>query len=346
MGLLLAFPSVARCESLALSAGASLAGDDLHYRWDRYELGLRRETDTTGQRLLLRFHTYSLDEELAGVLPFEGNEPAVELGGHVLLGDVWWLGAAAGLQGSADLEGAVGELIAARAFATSGAGTFTPRLELAREPLAGTALPLSLGLTSYRGVAALAWRATGWTAEGGVRGELSEHDTVPGRARNPERDEIDATRVITIYGYTLTDSEHWFDAGLSARAAWSSHNTLLATQLSPRAYTWYPASAPPFLWETALILRAGGAVLPSLDAALQLQVPALSQETRQWETLRRTYWGTAPLEAKLEASWRMFSATTLRFQAQLFAEPWERWEVFGAQAYHMVSLHLSLEQRI
>ena len=344
--LLLASAGDARADS-TLSAGVLLAGDDQVYRWDLYELGWRHSAATSGQRLLLRFHTYSLDEELAGVLPFEGSEPALELGGHVLIDELWWLGASAGLQGSADLEGAVGELIFARALPTGTATVFTPRIELAREPLARTALPLSLGLTSYRLVSALALRTTGWTAEAAARADFWEHDTVPGRTRNPMRDEIAGTRVISVYGHALTDSEHWFDVGLSAKAVWSRDNTLLATALLPvRAYSWYPASAPPFLWETALIARAAGDVLPSLGIALQLQLPALSQETRQWETVQRTYWGTAPLQAELDVSWAMFSNTTLRLGAMLFVEPWERWDVFGPYAYRMASLHVSIEQRI
>jgi hypothetical protein len=341
----LAFPSAARCESW-LSAGANLAGDDQRYRWDDYQLGFRRESDADGQRVALRFHTYSLEQPYAGIAPFDGSEPAVELGGHVLLDEVLWLGLSLGLQGSADLDGVVGELVAGRAFAT-GWGTFTPRVELAREPLTRTALPLSLGLHDHRAEGVLAWRTTGWTAEGGVRGDFWEGDTVPGRVQNAALDTIPETRVITVHAYLLSDREHWLEAGVSAKAAWSSRTTLLPTAIAPvRLYTWYPASAPPALWETALIVRAEGALAEPLHASLQVQLPALSQETRQWETVRQTDWGTGPFEARLALNWLMFPSTSLQFGAMLFAKPWRRWDVLSAGAYRMIAAGLTLEQRI
>jgi hypothetical protein len=159
-------PASARAE-VVLSGGAQLSGDNEGYRWDRYQLKLEHLDDSGGLRLALRWHTYSLRDEFAGVLPFEGQEPAYELGGHLLLGH-WWLAAAAGIQGTYDLDGATAKLVVARAIPV-GEHTFTPRVELARMPLSETALPLSLGLLTHRLDGVLAWRTKDWTAEGGVR---------------------------------------------------------------------------------------------------------------------------------------------------------------------------------
>jgi hypothetical protein len=228
----------------------------------------------------------------------------------------------------------------------SGAGTFTPRVELARGPLADIPLPLSLALTSHRIEALLAWRTEGWIAEGGGRVDLWEAAQVPGRVQNPALEGIDANRVTTVYAYALTQRGGWFDGGLAAKAAWSSHNTLLATRVSPSwAYSWYPASAPPFAVETAVVLRAQGHPSSSLELTLQVQLPALSQETRQWESVRETSWGTAPWEARLRTSWLFLSATAVVLDAYLFAKPWERWDPLGAGAYRMASAQISLQQR-
>lgn len=334
--------AVARAET-SLRAGALLARDDQGFRWDQYDLELRREVETAGQWLALRFHTYGLDEEIAGILPFDGTEPAVRVGGH-LLHDLWWFAVSAGIQGTADLEGAVGEFVIARAI-PAGDITFTPTLELAREPLAYTALPLSLGLLSHRAEALLAWRSPQWTGELAGRVELWESDMIPGRAQNPVLDVIEANRIAMVHGYVLSDWEHWFDLGLAAKAAWSEHSTMFLTTLRPApTYTWYPASAPPFVWETALVLRAAGQLADPLEISLQLQVPLASQETRQWEMLRRTYWGTAPYEGKLQVSWSVVDGTTLHLHALVFAKPWEQWDITAPGTYRQGSLQLSLEQ--
>jgi hypothetical protein len=341
--VVLALPAAGSAQ-LSLTGGALLSGDDQGFRSHQYRLELRRETPGDGQRLSLRFHTYALEEEIAGVLPFAGQEPAAELSGHVLLG-LFWLGAAAGLQGTADLDGATGKLVVARAI-PAGSSTFTPRVELAREPLAFSALPLSLALMSYRAEALLAFRAPVVLAEGGLRMDFWEGDTQPGRTRYTALDTIDPTRVTTVHGYALTAWDSWFNLGLAAKAAWSSRNTLLLSALQPPAYTWYPAAAPPFLWETGIAVRASGEVTESLEVSSQLLLPVLSQEVRQWETLRQTAWGTGPFEAKLDVEWWVFSMTAVQLRAQLFAKPWQDWRFFDRTAYRNLTLQLFLEQRI
>lgn len=334
----------ARAQS-TVSASVQAARDDQGYRLERYQARWGREAPADGQRLAVRWDQYALPDEFAGVRPFRGGEPAVELGGHLLRG-LWWVGAAAGFQGRPALRALAGELILARAFPTTGAGTFTPRLEVARAPLAAAALPLSLGLLSNRGQALLGWRTEGWLAEGGLRVDLWDAGTLPGRVRNGALDTVEANRITILHGYLLTQRERWLDLGLAAKAAWARHNTLVATQLQPWEYSWYPASAPPFAWETALVLRAQARPAASFAAALQLQLPVLSRETRQWESFRQSDWGTAPYEGKLEVTWSFLASTAVRVDAAVFAKPWEGWNPWGAGAYRQATVRLSLEQRI
>lgn len=328
----------------SVSAGALSSGDDQGFRWDQYQVELQRAAGNAGQWLVLRFHRYSLAGELAGVLPFHGSEAAGELGGHVLLGSLW-LSASAGFQGSVDWSGIMGKLAVANAF-TSGASSFTPRFELAREPLGLSALPLSFGLAKQRADAVLAWRAPGVTAEGGARIELWASGTLPDRVRNPERDFIEGNRITLLHAYVLSDFGHWFDCGLAARALWSERSTLMLTGLNPATYTWYPASAPPRALESALILRAAGRPVQPLELTLQLQLPLVSQEVREWEGLRRAYWGSAPFEAKLGARWAIFEGTTIEIDALAFARPWEHWDVVSGGAYQQASVQLGVEQRL
>lgn len=344
LALMACAPAVARAES-SLGAGVMLAGDDQGFRWDRYEVELRRDRPDSGQWLAVRFYTFELGQAIAGVLPFDGAEPAAELGGHVLHG-AWWLLGSIGFQGSVDADGATGKLVVARAL-LAGSSTLTPRLEIAREPLSLTALPLSLGLSKFRFDALLAWRAPSWTAEGGARVELWESALLPGRTENPALDHVEPNRNTIAHAYALSDLRGWCDVGVAAKAAWSRENTMLLTGVaSAPTYTWYPASAPPFLWETALVLRARGQLAEPVELSVQVQLPMLSQETREWDGLRRTYWGSAPFEGKLEARWRAFSATALKADAAIFAKPWERWDVFSDQAYRQGALHFSIEQRL
>src|SRR4029453_4672650 len=125
--LLLALPgasaSVFAAEA-ALSAGVLASGDDQGYRWNHYQLEWGRQSEWSGLRAMARWHQYSLGRELTGVLPFAGAEPAAQLGGHLLLG-LWWLSGAVGFQGTADLEGATGEVLIARAIPV-GSGAITP----------------------------------------------------------------------------------------------------------------------------------------------------------------------------------------------------------------------------
>jgi hypothetical protein len=340
----LVFARGVAAESL-LSASALAARDEQGFSLERYEAQWARETPSAGQHLWARWHQYALGEEFAGVLPFEGSEAAAQLGGHLMAG-YWWFGAAAGFQGQPDRRGATGEAIVARGFPTMRAGTFTPRLEVARGPLAMAALPLSLGIVSDRAQAVLGWRTDGWTGELGARVELWESVTLHGRVRNPALDVIEENRLALGYGYLITQGPGWFDWGLSAKVAWAEHSTLVATQLLPSwRYSWYPASAPPFAWETALVLRAHGDT-PSLGASLQVQLPAASRETRQWDGVRQSAWGTAPLEGKLEAHWWFLSATAVQLDGTIFAKPWENWRVWGRGAYRQATLQVSLKQRI
>jgi hypothetical protein len=343
---LVAGAAAARAQAQSsLSASVLAARDDQGYLWDRYQARWDRQAESDGQRLSVGWHRYALDQEFAGVRPFAGGEPAIELGGHLLRG-LWWTSAAVGLQGEPAWRAITGELVLARAFLTS-AGTFTPRLEAARTPLALAALPLSLGLLGNRGQALLNWRTPGWVAEGGLRVDLWDAATVPGRVRNGALDRVEANRITILHGYLLTQRERWVDFGLAAKAAWARHNTLLATQLSPGwQYSWYPASAPPFAWETALVVRAQARPAPSLAAALQLSLPVLSRETRQWEAYRESAWGTAPFEGKLEASWFFLASTAVQIDAAVFAKPWEGWKPWGAGAYRQATVGLSLKQRI
>jgi hypothetical protein len=165
--------------------------------------------------------------------------------------------------------------------------------------------------------------------------------------QNSALDVIEPRRVTTVHGYVLTKDRGWLDVGVSAKAAWSSRNTLLLTQLRPSwKYNWYPAAAPPFAWETAVVLRAAGHPLASVEALFQLAIPALSRETRQWESLRQSSWGTAPLEAKLQASWMLLSTTAVQITTTVFAKPWERWNLFGQGAYRSASVQVALRQHI
>jgi hypothetical protein len=336
----------ARAE-ISIAGSAAFAGDEWGYGNETYALDLAHETETAGQELGLRWHRYALADDLHGILPFEGHEPAARLGAHVLH-ELWWLSASAGLQGTLDFDGVTAELIVARAFEASSASTLTPRVELAREPLALNPLPLSLGLHSHRALAALALRVKDvLLAEGGLRADFWEGDTIEGRTRNSARDRIEPNRITTGYAYVLSDAEGWFDAGLAGKIASAAENTLLVTQLQPeRRYGWYPASAPPFAWETSLILRAAGALAGPLHGSLQLQLPLLSQETRQWDALQATAWGTAPYEAKLELEWFFLSATSLQLAAAIFIKPWADWDALGSGAYRYASLQLGVEQRI
>jgi hypothetical protein len=343
LSLLLAAPGL-RSES-SLAAGGLAARDDQGFASDWIHAEWLRDEPSSGHRLTVGWYRYSLDQNFSGVLPFEGSHAAVELGGHLMRG-LWWYGAAVGFHGTPGLDGATGRLVLARAFPTS-LGTVTPRLEAAREPLATSALPLSLALFSERVQAALGWRGSGWSGEGGVRLDRWESATVAGRVQNAALDTIAATRITTVYGYALSEGDGWLHAGLVAKATWASPNTLLATQIEPSwAYSWYPASAPAFAWETALVVRAAGRPAPTLEASLQLQLPALSRETRQWESLQKSYWGTAPLEALLEGSWLVLSSTAVQVRALFFAKPWERWNVVGAGAYRQATVELSLKQSI
>jgi len=344
VGVVAACPSSGRAE-VSIAGSALLAGDEWGYRQEQYGVELERTTETSGQSLALRFHRYALHAPLEGIYAFSGNEPAARLGAHVLDG-LWWISAAAGLQGTLDFEGATGELIVARAV-PAGDHTFTPRLELAREPLSLSPLPMSLGLHSHRAQAALMWRTKSVVAEAGARVDFWEGDTVLGRVRNSARDRISANRIATGYAYFITDSESWLDGGLSAKVASAEHNTLLATQLVPeRRYTWYPASAPVFVWETSAIIRLHAALGESIDTKLQLGLPLLSQETRQWDAVRVTSWGTAPYEAELDVEWHVLADTSLQLQGKVFIKPWESWDALGDGAYRQGSVRIALEQRI
>jgi hypothetical protein len=335
---------VARAEA-AVDAGALASADNQGYAWQRYQAQWVHDDPAWGQRVSARWHHYSLRDGFAGVVPFDGAEPAVEVAAHLLAG-FWWLGAAAGFQGRPDLAGATGALVVARAF-PGDTGTLTPRLEAARESLAAIPLPLSLGLTSDRAQAALGWKAAGWTAELGARLDVWEAASAAGRVQNPMLERVDGNRIFTGYGYALTQGEGWLDVGLAGKIARADHNTLLATQVAPSwQYSWYPASAPPFAWEVAAVVRAHGHPIPSVELALQAQLPAVSRETRQWESVQESAWGTAPWEARLQASWLFLAATALQLDAGFFAKPWERWDAFGAGAYRMATAQVSLRQSL
>jgi hypothetical protein len=343
-GLAMTISRAAQAE-VSVAGSGLLSGDEWGFRLEEYGLDVGHTAEASGQRLALRWYRYALTEELEGILPFSGHEPAAEVGAHVLQ-DLWWLSAAAGVQGTLDIEGVTGELTVARAI-PDGRATFTPRMELAREPLAMTALPLSLGLLSHRAQAALEWRVPGVVAEGGARADFWEGDTVVGRVRNSARDRISALPIITGYAYVVSDGGGWLDAGLTAKVAAASRNTLLATQLSPeRHYTWYPASAPPFVWETSAVLRLHGELAAALQAKLQLQLPLVSQETRQWESVQVTSWGTAPYEAQLDIEWFFLAATSLQLMAKLFTKPWQSWDALSDGAYRQASVRVAVEQRI
>jgi hypothetical protein len=334
----------ARSES-SLGTSVVMSGDDRGFRWDRYELALRRETPEQAQWLSARFHSYSLAEELAGVLPFDGSEPAGEIGAHLLQG-WWWLLGAVGFQGNIEASGATGKLIVARAI-PAGTSTLTPRLEAAREPLALTALPLSLGLSKYRFDAVLAAGGDAWKAEGGARLELWEEGHLPGRTRNPALDAIAANRSALLHAYGMLALGRSIDVGLAARAAWAARSTMLLTESTPvPVYTWYPASAPPFEWATAAVLDARGRPAEPLEIGARLQLPLLSRETRDWEGVRRPFWGSAAFEGRLDASWKLLSGTTLQLDAAIFVKPWASWDVLSHEAYRQGLVRLSLEQRL
>lgn len=328
-------------------AGSGFVGaDEWGYWHEEYGIDLTHEAESSGQRIALRFYRYALRDELEGVLPFSGHEPAARAGAHALIDDALWIGASAGLQGTADFEGAIGELIAAYAV-PAGGHVLTPRVELAREPLALSPLPLSLGLHSHRAQGALAWKTEGVVAEAGARVDLWEGDTVPGRARNSARDRIEPNRITTGYAYVMTDSEGWLDAGVAAKVGAAQRNTLLPTQLAPeRRYTWYPANAPPLAWETSAIVRVQSKRGEPVEVTLQLGLPLVSRETREWEGVRVASWGTAPYEAALEAAWHALEDTSVQLQAKLFIKPWESWDAIGDGAYRYASVRVALEHRI
>lgn len=317
--------------------------DQQGFHQTEYRLDLRHDGDASGQYLVGRWHEYRQDGYYRGVLPFRGAEPAAELGGHLLRG-LWWAGAAVGFQGTPDWTHATGQVVLARAFPL-GLGAITPRLLVARAPVAMVPIPLSLGLMTSRGEAVVAWRSQTWTGELGGRVDLWDSVTVPGRVQNPAFDTVPVNRIASLHGYGVTTSERWINIGFSSRVEWAQRSTLVQTQLYPWDHSWYPVEAPPFRWETAILVRAAGRPVDSLSLTFQAKLPALSQDTRAWGDVRRTSWGSAPFEARLEVAWSPSSSTTVRMVGLVFAKPWEGWDVFGPGAYRQGSVLLSVQQR-
>jgi hypothetical protein len=75
-------------------------------------------------------------------------------------------------------------------------------------------------------------------------------------------------------------------------------------------------------------------------------VPLLSQETRQWDSLQVTSWGTAPYEAELNVEWSFLETTSLQLMAKLFIKPWQSWDAVSDEAYRQASVRVAVEQRI
>lgn len=318
--------------------------DDYNLATTRLGAELAQTRDQLGWFLRGRWYSYSLDEDLVGIHPFTGSEPAVELGGHWLAGS-WWLSGAAGVQGSLSGSDAIGNVVLARAFAWD-TGTLTPRLDVGHRPLALSALPLSLALKAHRVEAALAWRSAGWIGEMAVRVDWWNAMTAKGRVENPALTDIPANRRALLSAYLISQG-WWLQGGLVAKVQNGQRNTLLATQITPvYAYTWYPVSMPLWAWEASAIARAVGRPCPSLQALLQIQIPVVSREMRQWESTEQWSWGTAAWEAKAELTWDMTETTQISAGAVLFAKPWANWNVVGQDGYRQIALQAGITQRL
>ena len=334
----------ARSESM-VSAGATASGDNQRFRWQEAQANWTHEGEQSGERLVVRGHHYALEEPFAGIHPFDGKEAAVEAGAHVLAG-LWWVEGSAGFQGEADRHDAVGGLVIARAI-PAGESTFTPRLTVTRGPVSLAPVPLSLAMFSERAEAILAWRSDHWVAEGGYRVDVWEATSAPGRVQNDALDAIPQNRIQFLQGYLLTQGPGWFDWGLVAKAVWALHGTMQPTQVSPTyEYTWYPAYAPPFSWESDLVVRLHSSPERALGASAQLQLPTVSRETREWGAVRVSSWGTAPFQAKAAVRWSFLPATAVQVTGSFFAKPWERWSPASVGTYLQGSVGLGLEQKI
>jgi len=180
----------ARCES-TISASTLAAADNQRFRWQEAQASWAHEGDISGERLMIRGHHYALEAPFAGIRAFDGREGAAEGGAHLLAG-LWWFEGAAGFQGVADWHDAVGRFVLARAFPTSG-GTFTPRLDVGRGPLALYPVPLSLGMFSDRAEAALAWRASRWSARSAITSSCGRRPPPPAAWRTQRSTRSQAT---------------------------------------------------------------------------------------------------------------------------------------------------------
>ncbi|HEX2659866.1 MAG TPA: hypothetical protein VHU40_16395 [Polyangia bacterium] len=327
-----------------LSAGAIASGDNQNFRWQQAQADWRHEGEGSGQRLTVRGQQYALQEPFAGIRAFDGREGGFEAAAHVMAG-LWWFEGSGGFQGESDRHDTLGGLTMARAI-PAGAGTFTPRVSVSRGPVGFSPVPLSLGMFSDRVEAAVSWRAGGWLAEVSYRLDLWEATRASGRVANGALDVIPSNRIQFVQGYVLSQGTY-FDWGLAGKAIWSQHGTLAATQWWPSyQYTWYPAYAPPFAWESALVMRVHARAERPFTVSAQVQLPLVSRETRQWDAVRVSSWGTAPFEAKGLARWSFLPSTAVQLSGTFFAKPWERWNPVGVGAYLQASVGLGLEQKI
>ncbi len=322
----------------------SVARDDYNLSTTHFGAELAQGGPDLGWRLRGRWYVYSLDRDLVGIRSFSGAEPAAELGAHWLSGS-WWLSGTAGLQGTLSSADAVGNVVLARALALD-EGTLTPRVDVGRRPLALSSLPLSLGLKAYGVEGALAWRSPGWIGELAGRVDWWDATTVEGRVENPALATIPANRRTLASAYLISQG-CWLQGGLLAKVQNGQRNTLLATQTTPDyAYTWYPISMPVWAWEAAAIGRVTGRPFASLQALLQVQIPFVSREMRQWEWAEQWAWGTAAWEAKAELTWDMTETAQVTFGGVLFAKPWSNWDVSGGDGYRQISLQAGITQRL
>jgi hypothetical protein len=343
IAMVILFQSSPRADvSVSLSSQADR--DDYRLATNRIGIDVETATSNIGLRARGRWYGYSLDRSLAGIRPFSGSEPSAELEGHWLTG-AWWLLGRLGFQGSTDAKGGIGGAQLAHAWVLA-AGTLTPRLEIGRRPIAESALPLSLGLNAYSVELASAWRSDDLLGELSLRADYWNATTAAGRVDNPARDTIPANGRALASAYLISQGS-WFQAGALAKIQGAWANTLLATQTTPEyEYTWYPVCLPLRAWEIGALARVGGHPLDSLEAYLQVQVPLVSWERRRWESLERSFWGTAAWEAKGELAWNMTSTTRVSFTGALFAKPWSNWDPTGAGAYNQVSLSAAFSQML
>jgi hypothetical protein len=329
---------------------------DNYYSWDEsgYSINtvtgkLTWEKNYQGLSSDIKTSLFAATPTEPGVYDFEGQFYSMDFGMFGLF-NLWWVQLKAGLWSSNNNPISSGNIIVAHVSPLKNS-KLTLSIEGAKTPIAYSALGLSLEQEKYFATIRSKLESSLILWQSAITYDYYPSLNTSQRTQNADLQSIPKNNSISISSYIIKN-KNWDRLGLSGAYTQSEQNYNQAVSISPNYYTWYPLHTPISAWNINALFHfhftKENGFNQKLGIISKIDIPLASFEKRQFESIQKEYYGTAPCKANIEAQYAIGQNGLNENRNYVFSSfetsytPWDNYQFFDNNSYKSYALKIGL----